>query len=137
MRFRLRSLLICVSAAAVLLAIAVPVYQSYIFDAEADAISNLLDKNVTIVKLRDKTGVYLARIDLSGTKVDDRDVRYVRMLNPFNEVDLTNTSISDAGLKQLHGITTNRVKLSKANHSKAAIEELEQVLPKTSEVILK
>ena len=51
-------------------------------------------------------------LDLSGTTVQNEDLRCVRVLSWDRiAIDLSNTKISDAGLVYLHNITASRINL--------------------------
>lgn len=69
-------------------------------------------------------GVYL-----NNTDATDADMKYVRYLWPCHGVYLRNTKITDDGLQELHGLPFNEIDLTGTKVTPAGINDLRQTLP--------
>ena len=69
------------------------------------------------------------RVYLDDTNATDADMKYVRHLWPWYGVYLKNTKITDDGLQELHGLSLNEIDLTGTKVTPAGIKELRQALP--------
>lgn len=66
---------------------------------------------------------------LDDTDATDTDMKYVRYLWPRIGVSLRNTKITDNGLQELHGLPLNEIDLTGTKVTPAGIKELRHSLP--------
>lgn len=68
-------------------------------------------------------------VSLDDTDATDADMKYVRYLWSCLGVSLKNTKITDDGLRELHGLPLNEIDLTGTRVTSAGIKELRQALP--------
>ncbi|MCH9654550.1 MAG: hypothetical protein K0U86_07285 [Planctomycetes bacterium] len=68
-------------------------------------------------------------VSLDDTDATDADMKYVRYLWPCHGVSLRYTEITDKGLQELHGLPLNEIDLTGTKVTPAGIKELRQTLP--------
>lgn len=66
---------------------------------------------------------------LNDTDATDSDMKYVRYLWPCHAVYLRNTEITDDGLRELHGLPLNEIDLTGTKVTIAGIKEFRQSIP--------
>ena len=70
----------------------------------------------------------IRRVDLNSSRITNDGLYHVRRLNPYHEIDLSNTRIDDEGLPKLNGIRASRLNLTNTNVTKKGIAKLRDQL---------
>ena len=63
----------------------------------------------------------LRSVDLSSTQIQNRDLIYIRRIDPPETIDLTDTRIDDSGLRHLYGAKADSIILSGTNVSREGV----------------
>jgi hypothetical protein len=126
MKYTLRNLLLTVLAVALVLRFGIPAFERLTFDPVVNAVAHLETHNPKFIRFLHNgewQGDYWA-VDLTGARLNDGDLAYVRTINPMGEIVLSDSNVSDDDLWALVGADACLIDLSGTTVSDAAILSL-------------